>query len=398
MKNILLLTDIPPSNNYTGGIVLDQLCKFLPEGSISCFLVKEPSLDPIISNELKWIKTETHQKPFEHSGKVLTGIAGEIISFFYENLVAKYKIRRLVDKATKFGRLVGADVLWCVLQGQTMIRLALPVAKALDIPLLAQVWDPPYWWLRERNVNRYTFNQIIKEFDSILQKCTGCACASWVMSDDYRKIHGTRAIPFLPSIDLCLVKNPAERPNDNDYINIGIAGQLYAKREWEILLSLMNEHNWNICGKSVIITYLGNPTNIRTDNLSNVVLKGWCSQYETIQILSEADLLYCPYWFDRNFEIEAKHSFPSKLITYFAAGRPVIFHGPTYSSPSLFIKDTNSAMQCNTLNKEDLLCCIELLLKDNHMYSSITRNAYESLEKYFSINELRKSFESFLSC
>jgi hypothetical protein len=397
MKNVLLLTDIPPSVNYSGGIVLDQLCRFLPKGSVYCFLVKELGLNPIISNELNWIKTEMHQKPFEYSGKVLTGIAGESISFVYENIVAKYKIRGLVNKATYFGRSIGAEVLWCVLQGQTMIRLALPVARALDIPLLVQVWDPPFWWLRDRNVNRYTFNQVIQEFENILRNCSGCACASWVMSEDYRKFYGTRAIPFLPSIDLSLVHNPAEKPNNNNYINIGVAGQLYAKREWETLLSLMNDMNWEICGKYVIITFIGRPTDMTVKENSNIILKGWRTQRETIQILSEADLLYCPYWFDKNFEIEAKHSFPSKLITYFAAGRPVVFHGPIYSSPSVFIKNTDTAVLCNTLSKDDLLNCIESLVTSNSLYSFVTKNAYNSLAKYFSINVLRNSFESFLS-
>ena len=59
--------------------------------------------------------------------------------------------------------------------------------------------------------------------------------------------------------------------------------------------------------------------------------------------LRTADLLYCPYWFDPGFERPCRLSFPSKLSTYLKTGVPVLFHGPEYASPRIFLEQNDAA-------------------------------------------------------
>ena len=63
---ILLLTDVPPCTNYTAGIVLAQIIKQLPSGSVACFCVLNPDLQNIEPDpELAWLPLEYTAKPRE---------------------------------------------------------------------------------------------------------------------------------------------------------------------------------------------------------------------------------------------------------------------------------------------------------------------------------------------
>src|SRR5580698_8037954 len=62
---ILLLTDIPPCQNFTAGLVLAQLCRFLPRGSLACFTILNPRLKPAYCPGLEWIPLAIVSKPNE---------------------------------------------------------------------------------------------------------------------------------------------------------------------------------------------------------------------------------------------------------------------------------------------------------------------------------------------
>ncbi len=81
---------------------------------------------------------------------------------------------------------------------------------------------------------------------------------------------------------------------------------------------------------------------------------GWRSVEETIEILSEADLLYLPQPFAESLRPLAELSFPTKLSTYLAAGRPVLLHAPSYASVCPFFKRFAFGQHCESLNENDI--------------------------------------------
>ncbi|MCC8467385.1 MAG: hypothetical protein LN589_01355 [Rickettsia endosymbiont of Eriopis connexa] len=66
---ILLLTDIPPCENYTAGLVLHPLVKFLPLCQIVICSVAHPSLEFKIPKELKKIPRLNLLKLLEYTKK-----------------------------------------------------------------------------------------------------------------------------------------------------------------------------------------------------------------------------------------------------------------------------------------------------------------------------------------
>jgi glycosyltransferase involved in cell wall biosynthesis len=392
---ILLLTDMPPCKNITAGLVLDQLCRFLPHGSLACFAVVEPNLHVKLSPDLDWIPIEYYERPRER-WVLRPRRLGKLVSLIAENTYSQLQNRKIVSKAVEFGRKFNADAVWCILEGQTMIRLAVPVSKALGIPLLTEVWDPPFWWLRANGVDPITRSLVLREFDNALRKSSVCATASWAMAEQYKNDYGTRSVPVIPSLDASLALPPADCVHPGTDLIIGMAGQIYATEEWNALIKALDSVNWEICGRSVRIRLMGRYANLLADGKMNIEFLGWTTQKETIRLMSESDLLYCPYWFNSQFETVARLSFPSKLTTYLAAGRPVLFHGPEYASPARFLSKYDAGLLCHSLESKVLVNSLTELVANADRYNKLSHNGMHAFEELLTLSSMRKSFAEFL--
>lgn len=393
---ILLLTDIPPCKNFTAGLVLDQLCRFLPEGSIACFAVVNRNINARLSPDLDWIPVEYAEKPREYAIRLLPGRFGALSAFPIERYNALVKTKPLISRAVNFGRQFSANAVWCVLQGQTMIRMARQVAKALEVPLLTQIWDPLSWWLRANQVDRISRSLISKEFDRVLMASRSCAAASWAMAQEYNRKYGVACTPLILGIDPRDAVEPAERINQSNELIIGIAGQLYAADAWYALLSALDRAGWKVRGRDVRIRFLGRRLNLSAENGMRVEYLGWHPQKEVIRLLSQTDILYCPYWFDPNFAEEARLCFPSKLVTYLASGRPILFHGPEYSSPALFLKENNAAIFCHSLQPRKIFNAIESCAINEDLYYEIVQNGRAAFIRHLTKSTMRVNFAHFL--
>jgi glycosyltransferase involved in cell wall biosynthesis len=394
---ILLLTDIPPCTNYTGGIVLDQLCRLLPHGSIVCFCVLDKHNNPIISRDLAWIPIIYHKKPKEYWPYINYGIGKTVglIGETYNELVNKQKI---IKRAVQYGKNNSVDRVWAILEGQTMIRIALPVANKLKVPLFTEVWDPPVWAMRVGRVDKVSKKYLFQQYDETIKNSQACATASWEMKEEYKKKYHIKTIAFLPSLDSQIKPgiNKSKKINENkkDFI-IGIAGQLYAHDAWNALLKTLEINNWKISNKHVKIILLGRNFTLGTNNKINIEYKGWYSQKETINLLNSCNVLYCPYWFSKEYEQEARLSFPSKLVSYMAANKPIFFHGPAYASPARFLEREKAGYCCYSLNPNEIYWGLKKINTNVLLRKKLVENGKKALEKYFTLENLHGNFKDF---
>lgn len=391
---VLLLTDIPPCRDLTAGIVLHQLCSFLPEDSLSCFAVISPFVDAKLDSHFQHIPYETATKPAENYN--FAGKLQAMKSFWRETSTAMFPVKEIARKVAQFAKEAGADKLWCVLQGQTMIRLATLVAEMMDKPLLTQVWDPPEWWLRVNLVDSFSQRSILNAFERALKRSECCAAASQGMAEEYRNKYGCNAIPVVAGIDKRLALPPATSPNHDDVVVIALAGQIYAEWEWQNLLETLDKVNWKIGGRKIIVRVLGRAFSSRSDKPRNLEYMGFRSQAETIRCLNQADILYCPYWFNPMYEKECRQSFPSKLTTYLASGRPVLFHGPEYASASRFLDSYNAAVLCKSYSHVDIYDSIRKLILDVDLYREVARNGRTAFDENLTHDRMKAQFHQFL--
>lgn len=391
---ILLLTDIPPTSQLTAGLVLDRLCRFLPAGSVACFAVVNPAIDVALSAELAGTPIHYVDKPREASFSSLAGrrvlrrLAGWLYGLYHRHVA----VPRLVGKAARFGKAHNVDAVWVTLQGQTLVHMAVPLARRLKAPLFTLVWDPLSWWLKANDVEPISARAAQKAFDAAISESQAVATASWAMSQYYEERYGVFTVPVIASHDISIAQPAATQIKNADELVIGMAGQFYAIEEWQQVLTALNACGWRIDGRDVSLRIAGHyvPPSEIPEGRARVL--GWLSHNELIAEMAKCDLLYCPYPFDRGMEEVSRLSFPSKLTTYLACGRPVLFHGPDWSSPGQYIAKNAVGVVTAGVHASAVYNAVELLVKDAELYRTSAANAALAFRRDFTFEKMRSAF------
>ena len=402
---ILLLSDIPPSKAFSGSLFTDRLCTFLPDGTLAGFIILNPALkDTKVSDEASRIPIEYADKPNDFA--VMPNIArfglpfkllSSALTLTKEIKNSVIGINKIVNRIIDFAEKNNVDRIWCIIQGQSLIRIAYKLLKKTDMPLLTQIWDPPDWWLRAHQIDHFTKKSIIKKYEYVLRHSKKVAAISDIMEKEYRDEYAADTVAVMPSLNKNDAYPAADNFVDNSSLSIGIAGQIYAMENWNALISALDKTNWQIKGREIILRVLGyGLPPIGGHMKRHIEFLGYRSQEEATKILSRTDLLYMPYWFDPAFKKEARLCFPSKLTTYFLSGRPVFCHAPDYTSPSIFLKKHNAAFLCNSLDPDVIIKEIENIFDNENKYAEIAKNAGNTFIKHLSLAPLRKSFAEFL--
>lgn len=395
---ILLISHVPPCTNYTAGIVLKQLCQMLPEGSVASFSVVSPELSDVILPDDLCIQYMQTQKPRERGVRPrrYIGKLCRLATFAREYVARTQYVPKLVEQAVSFGRDFGADRVWCLMESQTGVRMALPVAEKLGVPLFTQVFDPVNWYLLEQNVDGWTRKEVQRAFEAAVRRSVCCATASEPMAREYAKLYGVRTQTVQHGFDLSLALPPLDSMRESDVFRIGMAGQLYATESWEMLLATLDRMDWRIGGRTVVVRLMGRYMLLRANQPRNFEYLGWHSQQDVVRLLSECDLLYCPYPFRSEIDEVTRLSFPSKVPSYLSAARPILFHGPEHSSPVEFFRKTGSALLCTQNSQAAVYGELERLFVEPLRYGSLSRNTSTALRQHFGLDVMRRNFAAFL--
>jgi glycosyltransferase involved in cell wall biosynthesis len=393
----LLITDIPPCKDFTAGLVLDQLCRFLPRGSIACFAVVNPGLQATLTADLDWIPIAYTRKRNENAFVRLPGLFGFPFRFLFETLRRTIVVPRLTKQAVDFGRKQGVTAVWVVLQGQTVVQMAAEVAQRLGVPLYTQVWDPLIWWLVANHIDRFNRRKALADFDKALRSSRACAAASWAMADHYQRRYDTYSTPVISSHSPAIAAYPELGDFPGDEIVIGMAGQFYAGQEWLQLVRALNMAGWQVDGHNVSVLVLGPSEPPGEAPLKKISYLGWHSQADAIQILAKCHILYCPYPFAQNMAEVVELSFPSKVALYLAAGRPVLFHGPQSASPAISLESCGAGEIVDDVHAAAIYNGLWRLVADPIHYQELGKKAQAAFLRDFTTTAMRENFGRFLA-
>lgn len=345
---IMLLTDIPPCMNFTAGIVLNKMCDFLLDAGheVCCFAVKDVSVDAVIpTDKVARMKFQIVKKPIESWGHLKFG---PIASYIGNHYTAAFVLPQIARQAGDFAKENHAELIWSVVQGQTMIKLTEPAAHRAGLPYVIQVWDPPEWWLMENKFDRYSTKSVMKSFQKALHHSQCCIAASWAMADYYSREYACKSTPVILGFEPGEVQKGKKYKDDS--LIIALSGQLYASQEIQALIQALDLMEWQYNGRKIILRFYGRTIQLSLSKPSNIQVMGWLPQNELLSELAQADLLYCPYWFSERFKLPSSLSFPSKLSTYLKTGVPTLVHAPDYASPRKFVEQNDVGYICGTLD------------------------------------------------
>lgn len=389
---IMLFTDIPPCKNFTAGIVLNKMCDFLLDAGheVCCFAVKHTDVNAEIpEDKLSRMQFQIVKKPRESFGagalKGIRSVVGNIS-------VALLSLPQIMRQAGNFAKKNQADLIWSVVQGQTMIKLAEPVARYAKKPYVIQVWDPPEWWLMENCVDRYTTGSVMKAFGKALRHAECCISASWAMADEYcKRFSCEKAIPVILGFSPERVIPNGEK-NKNQFV-IALSGQLYAIEEFYALMAALNQMQWTYQGKQIVVRLYGIHFNLYASVPSHLELRGWLDQASLLPELADADILYCPYWFGLRYKEPSSLSFPSKLSTYLKTGVPVLMHGPEYASPRRFLEKYNAGYICGSMDPTEIKKILMSIMDEpEENRRAVAQQGYLALTNNLTEEHMRRAF------
>ena len=346
-ENVLLISNVFPAKNYSGGILSKQLANFLIEEKHNLVCVKVSNMD---TKEV-----------------------------FDEEMIQKIKTYEvLFDTVTnKNERVIFKQLKKIIKKEEIMIKMAYKIIKELEVPCYVQIWDPIEWTLNRDEFNDEKREEILSIFEYVVKNAKFCFTASLAMQEIYKERYNVETLPLFTSIkdnDYPLVIN------DKNEFTIVFSGQTYAESAFKALFDALDKLNWNYKRKKIVFKYFGsnNFSFLKKKQIEKISFMGYVSQEELMDECNKADLLYCPYFFSNNKALRkvATESFPSKIVTYLPAKTALLIHAPKYSSVYKFFENKDASYLLDSQN----------VLKVTDKLKEIISNQYNSelIKKYIS--------------
>jgi hypothetical protein len=90
--------------------------------------------------------------------------------------------------------------------------------------------------------------------------------------------------------------------------------------------------------------------------------------------MSDADLLYLPLPFDPSLSLLNRFSLSTKMVSYLAAGKPILYHGPAEAAASRYLAAGEAAIQLNTLDNDVTARELSMVIADSVRRATLGRN------------------------
>jgi hypothetical protein len=376
MSYTLLITDIAPSSSHTAGVMLNQFISHFGEDSeIGVYNIHSDGLSTykisdFVNGGFRWAR-----KPNEYWVK--TGPL-KILGDFFAQLDCKYIVADILRQISRNM----PDQILVVVQGQTMIRIALAL-NDVGIEFSTIHWDPYSWWAHHNRPPK-RLNALMDQLKNILRE----RGTHILPSRSYARYLGLDKDNFVV-INLAFNFFHEQQVPQPSVINLCFSGQNYAFAEIEFVFQVLNKNEWKINNVQVKIHTYG-PAPLPFLN-PNIIHHGWFPPEKLIEELSKHDAAILPYPSAGHFSEVSEFSFPSKFATYIAANLPVIFVGDQNNPlQGDFAKVTEFIHVGRDL---DLLNCITRI---QHLKASQSHIRRDIFQKYFSVEAQRRVVEDWM--
>lgn len=317
-----------------------------------------------------------------------SGLIQSLRLFYYIN----YLIDKQVNVIEKKLRDKNYDFIWIITSTPELIFLGEKlVEKGYDVRV--NVWDDPIYIARNLNLPKSCTTKIINSFSNLLKGSTKGLVISYKMQNDYAKNYSFRSEVVRHGVNSIKLH---KKPSPSNKINIGFAGSLYCKKEWNSFLKALSDINWCVDGKDIYIHHVGTFPRYGVNKNPRVKLYGWKPFNQTLDILQSMDIGYLPYWFSDKYKVPAETSFPGKMSAYASANLAIFHHAPDYTEVTKFLKSYPFGVSCSSNSAKEIIDKLKCLVKNmNSIEYSNARTL--ALEHELSSNANKKKFEDFIS-
>jgi hypothetical protein len=285
-----------------------------------------------------------------------------------------------------------------VLDNPLMMAVAHRVASTLDIPLTTLIWDAPEYLLSKFGFDRFSRRLLLREFNTSLSASQRVAVVSEAMQRDYAARTSAPVQILRHGVPMEFeVQGVPGTEFDQEEWKIGFGGSMYSECAWRAFLGALDHAGWTVAGKPVRLKLVTPRITLASRRPARVDFLGCLPSPEAAQSeLAKCHLNYLPQPFAGHLWELAKYSFPTKLTSYLATGRPVIVHSPVGASLSLFYETNPIGAHACSLRPGPIIEALEALLGDRSVYEAASRQVRVTAQAHFAESVFHAAIDSAL--
>src|ERR1700722_3211813 len=358
-----------------GGVFLQQLVNALADHQLFSVVLKIGSgVDIRVRPELAGLEIGV-RGPVRGLGKLErfhTGLAGQVEWRAIRPMQLRSRLALALPHIADFQ----ADAIFGIITSTESMSALNGIVKTTGLPFATMEWDPPESQAHTLRLPSFQFRRMLREYDSLIGRATALAVTSEGMAERYQRRFGRSSIILRQCVDPGSQVLRRSKRDRSEWI-FYVGGNIYADREFEIFLSALDLGGWRVHGRPVRLRWVGPGGMVKATKPRMIEFLGWRSFPEPLELASDCDLGYVPYWFDTKRALESECCFPSKMISYIGVGLTPFFHGPANAGPALFLRRFDAGYVCSGQTPEAVLQDLTAALADPIEHASRSTRCLE---------------------
>ncbi|MFZ2089298.1 MAG: glycosyltransferase [Desulfobaccales bacterium] len=393
VPKLMVISTSLPGTRHGGGVIQDAILQGYPRDRYVCVSLRPPDWETMGGNTpaslagVPCLVAPVTPEPRWRGARFYLPVV-RAWGFF---LAAPWRVRQ----AVAFGKRHGVDLVWGEFQGEALL-LAAGVAAGLKAPLVGTIWDDPEGWLADARYDCLSRRLLLLRFREALHAARQVSTVSEAMQADYRRRYGLKSVILRYGHDLEDAVGEAQNSNPENTV-VGFAGTVYGEDAWRSFLAACVRINAAGRLPPIKIRIFGNEGFPYPHPGVEVICEGWLPRQEMLRRLAAVDFCYLPYWFAPDKRRHAELSFPTKLTTYIAAGRPVLYHGPTWAFAHEVMQRWQVGAGAHSLDPEEISWVIIRVSLDEPLKKTFSLASRQAFEQEFNSGVMLGNFLKLIS-
>jgi hypothetical protein len=242
---------------------------------------------------------------------------------------------------------------WIIADSTAVIDTVYYAWRRSGFPFRLQIWDDVRHLTSLKHLDPLSANRVFQRFCFLLRRACNVAVIGEQMAAEYHSLGAKNCVILRHGLHSTVAAPPLRGTTET--FRIGFCGSAYATDAWNCLLRGLESTGWSVLSRPVELWVVGPEASFIAGQPMNARFWGRRSMEETTKLMAECDLLYMPQSFQKHHDALTRWSFPTKLSTYVATGRPVFFHTPAWGSLHAFATQHGFSLVCDSLNPEHLV-------------------------------------------
>ncbi len=358
-RPVLLATQSFPPSTSGSSVILFNLLRHFDENSIVAVHGLNNPLSPSLDLMLPFHR---YRAPAFDNARFVLALARRIPSFVTE------LVRRRILTVARFHRVRRIyahypSAVFVVAAWKAAKRLGLPLAVYFDI-----LWEESVSGVSAGFARRF-------EHDVVQYADRRFAITEYAAAHLAQK-HGV-AFDVIPHTACMEDVAPGLQSDHNGRPVVHLAGGVYSSMNQDAVERLVAASD--CCESRPLLSFL--TPSIPADLHHQNVEIGFLGRDELRTHQRHSTILYCPQAFQSQNPLMIKNNFPTKMMEYLCAGRPILIHSPPDSYLSMLAKREGFAVVVDQPDVAALAAAIDRLVVDSDLQERVVSRAFDFVNK-----------------